>query len=171
MRRKFDLKWDLFEKLTLKDTDRWGKTKREDSSKRHFFPMEKITQHIHSRKNWTMREKVHRAIDCIRQRANKKKEHKIILPLNTLWAEIGREHHKMHHRRFPHFHPRIFCHLPIVWQHECKCALVFGWGERKFAPGAQGAVQILRFCLRPDRSTCLLFLTCLLINLCASSSA
>lgn len=37
-RRKFDLKWDLFEKQALKDTDRWGKTKREDSSKKHFFP-------------------------------------------------------------------------------------------------------------------------------------
>lgn len=106
VRRKFNLKWDLFEKLVLKDTDRWGKTKREDSSKRHFFPMEKITQYIHSRKNWTTREKVRRAIDCILQRTNKKKEHKIILPSNTLWAEIGRERHKMHHRRFSPFSPK-----------------------------------------------------------------
>lgn len=75
-----------------------------------------------------MRENLHRASDWILQRTNEKVcEQKIILPSNTLWAQIVRECCTMHHRRFPHSHPWVFLH-------PCKSA-----GEPKFAPGALGA--------------------------------
>lgn len=58
---------------------------------------------------------------------------KIISPSNTLWAEIVREHRK-HRWRFPHFHPWIFRHLPIVPLHECKSLPGFWLRRGKVRP-------------------------------------
>lgn len=82
-----------------------------------------------------MRDNVHRAIDWILQTTNKRKdEGKMILPSNTLWAGIVRERQQTHHRRFPHFHPRILCHLPTVGARMQICACVW-LRRRKVCPG------------------------------------